>query len=170
MSVLRPSPSREATYHKRRNAHVTPEFRVRTPCVVRAASLELTYCPVRLAAAGAPGDEETCTSSIGERKWNPGMEGFVACHFKRLYNRRIFRLFNAMHSAAFLSFHMTNDFVVRIRVALWQWFESTALFHIASSLSRSNEIFDSTEEKTTPKGAKSTIPSTIPRMESAENR
>ena len=108
--------------------------------VIRTTLNQLAYCPVRLAAAGAPDDEEPCTSSIGERKWNPGMEGFVACHFKRLYNRRIFRLFNAIHAVAFLSFHMTNDFVVRIRVALWQWFGSTALFHIAFSLSRSNEI------------------------------
>jgi hypothetical protein len=46
MSVLRPSPGgEEAKYNKRRNAHVTPEFRVRTPCVVRASSSLVEVAP-----------------------------------------------------------------------------------------------------------------------------
>ena len=42
---------------------------------IRTTLNQLTYCPVRLAAAGAPDDEEPCTSSIGERKWNSGWSG-----------------------------------------------------------------------------------------------
>ena len=42
--------------------------------VIRTTLNQLTYRPVCLATAGAPDDEEPCTSSIGKRKWNPGME------------------------------------------------------------------------------------------------
>ena len=51
MSVLCPPPTgtvrapAKQKYHKRRNAHVTPDFHARTPCVVRAASSLVEVAP-----------------------------------------------------------------------------------------------------------------------------